>query len=243
MEQNIFDTWICNTCIAHRGLHNDNLPENSLGAFENAVKNNYAIELDVRMIADGTLIVFHDDDLKRVCGMDRYTNSLTIDELKNCKLSNSEYTIPTFDEVLKLVKGKVPLLIEIKQDGKVGELENKVYERLKEYKGEYAIESFNPFSLEWFKNNASHIYRGQLSSFFKGVKLSFAKKYFLKTLKVDKISKPHFIAYDINNLPNKYVRKYKHVPLLAWTIKSQQQYIKAVQVSDNVIFEGFEPKI
>ena len=243
MEQNIFDTWLCNRCIAHRGLHNETLPENSLGAYENAIKNNYPIELDLRLIADGTIIAFHDEDLKRICGMDRYTNTLTSDDLKNCKLLNTEYTIPTFDEVLSLVDGKVPMLIEIKQNGKVGELESKIYEKLKAYKGEFVIESFNPFTLEWFKNNAPEIIRGQLSSFFKGVKLGFTKKYFLKHLKIDKIAKPHFIAYDIENLPNKYVRRYKHLPLLAWTVKSQQQYIKAVQVSDNVIFEGFEPKI
>ena len=243
MEENIFDSWICNRCIAHRGLHNENLPENSLGAFENAIKNNYPIELDVRIIADGTLVVFHDEDLKRVCGLDRYSNTLTKHDLPNCKLLNTSYVIPTFDEVLNLVNGQVPLLIEIKQNGKINELESKLYEKLKDYKGEFAIESFNPFSLEWFKINAPHIMRGQLSSFFKGVKLSYAKKYFLKHLKIEKISKPHFIAYDIDNLPNRYVRKYKHLPLLAWTVKSQQQYIKAVQVSDNVIFEGFEPKI
>ena len=110
----IFKSWVVERCIAHRGLHNNNFPENSLGAFENAIKNSYPIELDVHLIADGTLAVFHDDTLARVCGKDGYVKNLTKSELKNYKLLGTEYCIPTLDEVLNLVNGQVPLLIEIK---------------------------------------------------------------------------------------------------------------------------------
>ncbi|MBQ0017350.1 MAG: glycerophosphodiester phosphodiesterase, partial [Clostridiales bacterium] len=219
-ERNIYDSWVCNRVIAHRGLHNETLPENSLGAFENAVKNNYPVELDVRLISDGTVIVLHDDNLNRACGKDKYASSLKKEELKDCKLFGTEYTIPTFEEVLKVIGGKVPMLIEFKQnEGKIGELETKVYDMLKNYKGEYAIESFNPFTLEWFKQHAPHIFRGQLSCFFKGEKLSLVKKILLKKLKLNKISRPDFIAYKFDELPNKWVKKYEKlgIPVLAWT--------------------------
>lgn len=243
MEKNIFDSWLCNKYIAHRGLHDDKNPENSLGAYENAIKAGYPIEIDVRLISDGTVIVFHDDNIGKVCGKDKYTSQLTKEELPNCKLKNTEYTIPTFEEVLKFVNGRTPLLIEIKQLDKVGELERNVLKTLDGYTGEFAVQSFNPFSLEWFKNNAPHIWRGQLSSFFKNEKLGSIKKYVLKRLKLNKISAPDFISYNANDLPNRWVKKYENLPILAWTVKNQQQYLKVVQYSDNIIFEDFIPTI
>lgn len=241
--ENIFESWLCNEYIAHRGLHNSELPENSLGAYDNAIKHNYPIEIDVRIISDGTLIVLHDDNLKRVCGKDKYASQLKKEDLADCKLFGTEYTIPTFEEVLNFVDGRTPLLIEIKQLDNVGELERKMWDLLKDYKGKFAIQSFNPFSLEWFKKNAPNVWRGQLSCFFKGEKLSFVKKVLLKRLKLNKISSPDFISYCAEDLPNKWVKKHENLPILAWTVRSQQKYINTVKHSDNIIFEDFIPKI
>lgn len=241
--EDIFSSWLVNGYIAHRGLHNSEFPENSLGAFKNAVEKGYACELDVRLIGDGTVVVLHDSTLGRMTGRDKYVNNITKEDLKTSKLLDTEYTIPTLEEVLKTVDGKVPLLIEIKQDDKVGELESKIYNLLKDYKGEYAVESFNPFSLSWFKINAPHIWRGQLSSFFKQDKLALIKKILLKKLKMNKISDPHFISYDAECLPNKWVKKCEKLPILAWTVRSQQQYLDVIKHSDNIIFENFLPKI
>lgn len=243
MDENIFDSWLCNQYIAHRGLHNEDNPENSLGAFERAIENGYAIELDVRLISDGTVIVLHDDNLKRVCGKDKYASQLKKEDLASCKICGSDYSIPTFEETLKFINGRTPILIEIKQLEKIGELEKKVYDLLKEYNGKYAIQSFNPFSLQWFKNNAPHIWRGQLSCFFKGEKMSVVRKGLLKRLALNKIGSPDFISYSAEDLPNRWVKKHENLPILAWTVNSQQKYIKAVQFSDNVIFEDFIPKI
>lgn len=243
MEENIFDSWLCNQYIAHRGFHNNENPENSLGAFQRAIDNNYAIELDVRLISDGTVIVLHDDTLKRVCGKDKYASQLKKEDLPSCKLFGTEYAIPTFEEVLKLVDGKTPILIEIKQTEKIGELEKKVLDLLKDYNGKIAVESFNPFSLQWFKNNAPEIWRGQLSCFFKGEKLSIVRKGLLKRLALNKVSCPDFISYHADDLPNRWVKKHENLPIIAWTINSQQKYLKAVQFSDNIIFEDFVPKI
>ena len=241
----IFNSWLVTDYISHRGLYTKELPENSLGAFQNSIINSYPIELDVQQIADGTIIVFHDYSLARMTGKDGYTRNLIKAELANYNLDGTEYVIPTLQEVLDLVDGQVPLLIEIKNEGKVGETEKALWNILKNYKGEYAVQSFNPYSLEWFKINAPHVLRGQLSSFFKSEKnLGFFKKLALKAMFLNKkVSCPHFISYDARCLPNIFVKRFKSLPLIAWTIKSQSEYMKVAKHCDNIIFEGFEPKI
>lgn len=241
----IFDSWIVNKYIAHRGLHNEEVAENSLSAFRNAIEKDYAIELDVQAIGDGTLVVFHDDTLKRVTGADGYVRNIPSKEnLKKYKLNGTKDCIPTLAQVLKLVDGKVPLLIEVKNTGKVGKLEDSLYTMLKKYKGEYAIEAFNPYVLEWFKKNAPEVKRGQLSCKFKGEKLSLIKKHFLSKMKLNKrVSEPHFIAYKFDEIPHCCSTKYKSLPVIAWTIRSQQDYINTIKKCDNIIFEGFTPKI
>lgn len=240
----LFNAWLVETPIAHRGLHDKTHPENSISAFGKAIEAGYAIELDVQMIADGTIIVFHDESLSRLTDNDGYIKFLNRSDLEILKLSGSKEKIPTFEEVLEFVDGRVPLLIEIKNAGKVGEIEKSVLEILKKYKGEYAIQSFNPYVLEYFYKHAPEIPRGQLAGYFKHDKLAFFKKYALKRMLLNKkISHPDFISYEAKHLPNRFVRKYKTLPLLAWTVRSQSEYLKIVKYCDNVIFEGFEPKI
>lgn len=240
----IFNTWLVENCIAHRGLHNKENPENSLGAFQNAINKGYPIELDVHLLKDGNIAVFHDNSLSRITGKDGYISNLTKEDLKDYNLFGSQYTIPTFDEVLELVNGKTPILIEIKNEGKVGELEQKLLSKLRTYNGKFAIQSFNPYVLEWFKKNAPEVLRGQLSGYFKGNDLSFIKKFALKRMMLNKkVSSPNFIAYESKKLPNRFVRKYKKLPVLAWTVKTQEEYLRVIKYCDNIIFENFEPKI
>ena len=240
---NIFDSWLINKYIAHRGFHNDTIPENSLKAFENAIENGYAIELDVQQLKDETIVVFHDETLSRMTGKDGYLSNLTLSEVKEINLLKSEEKIPTFEEVLKFVNGRTPLLIEIKNSGKVGKFEKNILTLLENYKGEFAIQSFNPYVLKWFKENAPDVLRGQLSCYFKKDKLSFYKKFLLKRLALNKMSDPDFISYDASKLPNMWVRRYAALPLLGWTVRSQKDYLKVIKYCDNIIFEGFEPKI
>ncbi len=240
----LFNSWLVQSPIAHRGLHDKEHPENSISAFENAINEGYPIELDVQMIADGTVIVFHDDSLSRLTDNDGYVKFLNKSDLDILTLKDSKEKIPTFEEVLDFVAGRTPILIEIKNQGKVGELEKKVVDILKNYKGEYAVQSFNPYVLEYFYKHAPNIIRGQLAGFFKGEKLSFIKKYALKRMLLNKkISKPNFISYEAKRVPNRFIRKYKSIPLLVWTVRNQSEYLKVVKYCDNVIFEGFEPKI
>lgn len=240
----IFESWLVNQYIAHRGLHNKKAPENSLLAFKRAVEKGYAIELDLHLLQDGTPVVFNDEELKRMTNKDGYISKLKKEDLSSYKLLKTDQTIPTFKEVLDLVNGQTPLLIEIKNTGKVGEIESIVLNMLKKYNGEYAIQSFNPFTLNYFYVNAPDILRGQLSGSLKNSDISRAKKFFLKRMTFNKkVSKPNFISYEYINVPNRFVRKYKHLPLLVWSVPSQEEYMKVVKHCDNIIFEGFEPKI
>lgn len=241
-NEDIWQSFLINKMFAHRGLWGKSAPENSLLAFKQAIDAGLGIELDVNPIEDGTPVVFHDSKMSRMTGKDKYIQNITIEELNEIKLLDSDEKIPTLEEVLKLIKGKTPLLIEIKSQDKIGDLEKKVLDLLRNYKGEYAIQSFNPYTLKWFYENEPRIWRGQLSSFFKNTKLGVLKKAILKRLATRKMTHHDFVSYDINNLPNRWTRKLE-IPLLSWTIKKQEDYIKAIQYSDNVIFEGFEPKI
>ncbi len=244
---NIHDTWICKTFIAHRGLHDDERPENSLAAFQNAIDKGYAIELDVREIADGTIVVFHDDTLGRMTGADGFINNYTYDDIKDLTLASSKEHIPTFEETLALINGQVPVLVEIKNYGKVG-FEKNVWKILSKYKGEYAVQSFNPYSLEWFKLNAPHVTRGQLACFFKSdntkdYNVGFFKRFVLKRMLLNKrVSEPHFISYQVEDVPNRYVKKYKDLPLLVWAVRNEETYNRVKKYVDNIIFDGFIPQ-
>lgn len=241
-ESRINNSWILEKPIAHRGFFDEVSPENSLSAFQKALEKGYAIECDLHLIQDGTVVVIHDDTTARTTSQDKYVSSLTKEDLKEIKLNGSEEHIPTLHEVLALVDGKTPILFEIKNNGKVGELESAVWNVLKDYKGEFAIESFNPYVLKWFKDNAPNVIRGQLGSKLKGIKFPFFKKIALKKMLLNKITEPDFIAYNLEDLPYAPASKCG-LPLVSWTIRSQEEYLKAIQISDNVIFESFEPKI
>lgn len=240
----LFKTWLVETPIAHRGLHDKNTPENSLGAFSKAIEKGFAIKLDVQLLADSTVVVFHDESLARMTSNDGYIKYLNKEDLKALSLKGTKETIPTLQQVLKLVDGQVPILIDIKNKYKVGNLEQAVIDVLKNYKGDFAVQSFNPYSLEYIRQHAPNILRGQVSGYFKNEKIGWTKKYALKRMTLNKkVSQPHFIAYEAAALPNRFVKKYKHLPLLAWCVKSKEEYLKTVKYCDNVIFEKFIPEI
>jgi glycerophosphoryl diester phosphodiesterase len=232
--------WLLCKPIAHRGLFdNKTVPENSLKAFGKCVYKNIPIELDVRLTQDNSVVVFHDDELRRMTGRQGSISKIDSIELAALRLVNTDERIPNLVEALEFVSGKVPLLIEIKNEGAPGKLEQKVAELLRFYKGEVAIQSFNPYSLQWFKRHAPRLLRGQLSGDFRDKKLSLYRKFILKRLLMNLISKPDFIAFDIRALPNKKVQKVrkKGIPLLAWTIRNKQEEAKAEIYADNVITE------
>lgn len=239
-------SWIKETPIAHRGLHTKDIPENSLSAFENALKNNYAIELDVQFTKDKEVVVFHDENLKRMTNDTRNIEDVNYDELKNLRLGNTNEIIPTLEEVLELVDSKVAILIEIKDSKDYIELSEKTYEILKGYEGNYAIQSFNPFILEWYKNNASEVIRGQLSGTFTegSESLNSFEKFVLKNMLLNFKSKPNYIGYDLEGIPKSKLEslRKKGVPIIVWTVKNKEDMEKAYKYSDNITFENFLPK-
>lgn len=240
---NIYDTWLVKSPIAHRGLYNERFPENSLSAFKNAVKNNYAIELDVTCLADDLPVVFHDEKLARMTGKDGFISSVKYGDISKLTLLGTKEKIPTLKEALDVIDGKVPVLIEIKNYGKVGTAEKSIWKVLQEYRGEYAIDSYNPYTLEWFKKNAPKIKRGQHASLFTDKEITGISKFFLKRMLLNKkISEPNFIVYSTEDMPNKYLKKYYGVlPILADAVSSADEEQKVKDLSDNFLFDSYLP--
>lgn len=225
--------------IAHRGLHNNKYLENTIESFENAINNGYPIELDVHLVKGGDIVVFHDDNLKRMCGINKRINKLTLPQIKELSLFDGSSTIPTLKEVLDVVQGQVPLLIELKNESNPKKTVMKTLEVLNEYSGKFALQSFSPLNLLWINRLAPKIPKGQLSSFHKNSKNPV--KVMIKKLRFYNLTKFDFITYDIDNLPNKYVEKFKNLPLLAYTIRTKEEILKAKNLTQNYIFENIIP--
>lgn len=228
--------------IAHRGLHNMDIwaPENSAEAFRRAVEKGYAIELDVHLTKDNYVAVFHDDNLKRMTGIDKNITEMTMEELKKLRLQDTSERIPTIQEVLKIVNGRVPLLIELKNSTKkIGRLEKAVQFSMNEYKGYWAVQSFNPLRLNWFKKNMPKIPRGQLITESSDFAMRFAFKPFVWKI----LSKPQFLAYDLRCMSmDKVMTAIANECLLfTWTIRSYEMLAEAEKFSDSIIFENITP--
>ncbi|BCN29745.1 glycerophosphodiester phosphodiesterase family protein [Anaeromicropila herbilytica] len=237
-----FNGWF----YAHRGLHNNNsdAPENSLKAFSMAVTKKYGIELDVQLTKDNIPVVFHDDTLLRVCGENQYVNKLTLKELKEYHLFQSKEKIPTLDEVLSVINGEVPLILEYKSKNTSSLIYEIVSKRLQEYQGIYCIESFNPYCLFWYKKNEPFIVRGQLASrLLQDSEFHSGFFYFmLENLLFNFITKPDFIAYkfqDKNMLSYVLCKKLYKVTTFAWTIRSWKDYEISKEDFDYFIFDSF----
>ena len=231
--------------IAHRGyFNNKNIPENSISAFKKAIRYGYSIELDVHLTKDEKVVVFHDFNLKRMCGVNKRIEDCTYDELLKYNLLDTKYKIPLFSEVLNLINGKVPLLIETKVE-KSGRLEQIMSDMLDNYNGNFAIQSFNPFSIYWFKKHRKYYVRGILSGDFKHNKtMSSLRKNILKSLVVDIILKVDFISYDIRALPNSRIeKKRKYKTIIGWTVNDKKEYLFAKKYCDNMICENMNEYI
>lgn len=227
--------WLLARPIAHRGLWNEQIPENSILAYENAIKNGYPIEIDVHKSKDGVLFVFHDDNLKRMTGMDALLHEKTSKEIKVLTLNGTDQKIPTLQEVLETVNGKVPLLIEIKNQPDASVVDDTVA-LLKAYKGEFAIQSFNPVYIIKTKKLAPEFLRGILGGKVSGSKFN---KFIVKNMPLNFLAEPDFISYKHSNLP---LRKKVKAPIICWTVTSEEAEARAKLYAKNIIFENFIPK-
>lgn len=233
---------------AHRGLHGNEgeAPENSLAAFSLAVEAGYGIELDVQLSKDRIPVVFHDETLTRVCGVEGRVRDYTCEELQKFTLCNSKERIPLLEEVLQLVAGRVPLIVEIKVYEKAQAVCEQTDRLLEQYRGVYCIESFHPFALRWYKKKHPHIVRGQLSSNFnsKGRREPIHEG-LLHYLMYNFLCKPDFIAYDHHHKTNisRWLCRYFYRALsVAWTIRSDEELAACQKDYDLFIFEQFLPE-
>ena len=233
--------FLLKTPIAHRGLHDDKIPENSLAAFRAAIKKNHPIELDVHLIKSGEVIVFHDDRLRRMCGIDADVCNCTFTKIRELYLKDTEERIPLLTEALDLINGQVPVLIELKCDRPTGKLEASVIDIMKNYNGKYALQSFSPFSLKYIRKHAPKIPRGQLSSDLRKQSFYAAPvNPMFKNLWFNPVAKPDFISYDIHELPNKRITnlRKKGIPVLGWTVRTEEEREEALKSCDNLICEN-----
>lgn len=234
-------SWLSGTPIAHRGLHsNPEVPENSMLSFQKAVEAKYPIELDIRLTADKEIVVFHDADLLRVCCDNRLIKEITADKLKSMTLFDTEEGVPFLDDVLTLVGGQVPLLIELKVNNYTGELEDILFEKLKRYKGHVAVQSFHPLSVRHLKKLDSTLPCGMLSGSYECFHLDKFSSFTLKNLLMFPYVQPDFVSYEYSELLNISVSILRHffsIPILAWTIDEMNKMNQVRNLCDNIIFE------
>ena len=234
--------------IAHRGLFDNAAayPENTLPAFDRAVRAGYGIELDVHLSKDGHPVVVHDDRLARLCGQDVAVVDLTGEELRRLRVCGSAETIPLLGEVLDLVAGRVPLIIEIKYDGDIAATCRAVDAVLSTYDGRYCIESFDPRALLWYRRHSPEVIRGQLADDFPDeVRIKgWWQAWALANLIFNPLTSPDFIAYNHEHSATFalwFWRALLNTTPVAWTIQSQRQLDRARHRFQVFIFEGFLP--
>jgi glycerophosphoryl diester phosphodiesterase len=231
--------------IAHRGLHTEDkrIPENSLAAFSRAAEEGYGMELDVQLSRDGRVVVFHDDDLLRVCGRAARVEELTWQELQALSLCGTEQRIPLLTQVLELVDGRTPLIVELKNGRRNGELCRKTLALLREYRGDVCVESFNPLIVAWFRFHAPDLLRGQLAEqpeMYAGEGIGRLGGWVLGNTLLNFAARPGFIAYRIGpKTAGVRVAEALGALRVGWTSHSPASEIKR----DTVIFEFYRPPV
>lgn len=239
-----FRNWL----YAHRGLHDNtsDAPENSMRAFQKAVDAEFGIEMDIQLTKDGVPVVFHDYTLERVCGAEGKVCQYTCEELQQFALYGTDQKIPRFEDVLKLVDGRVPLIVELKIETVDTSVCSAADKLLSGYKGMYCIESFNPLGVFWYRRNRKKVVRGQLSdAFHKEGEYKGPLCFMLQNLLFNWLGKPDFIAYNHKYpemLSRSLCRRLYRSTAAAWTIKSQEELEAAEKHFDIYIFDSFLPE-
>ena len=207
--------------IAHRGIHNSYCIENTIGAFIKAINRNYIIELDIHILQDNEIVVFHDFLLTRLTGVKKMIEKMSYAQLSKLKIKN-KYQIPTLKQVMHIVNGKVPILIEVKDIYNNTKFYKELVKILDNYEGKFAIQSSNPKVIEWFKKNKKDYVIGLI--IFNRLNYKLFRKY---TRKID------FLTVYKKELPFKDKKL-----IIGWTIKNEKEFLKYVNISDNLICEN-----
>lgn len=233
--------------ITHRGLFNNaDVPENSIEAFKLTVENGYGTELDVQLTKDNQLVVFHDESLLRMCGVDKNLRDLTYAELCELKLLNTNIKIPLFKDVLDVLNKDTPLIVEIKPEGDYIKTTDEAIKLLKTYDRLWVMESFNCYVVKHLKDNYPEIIRGQLAYNMLEKKDTNKIFAFLYTnLCFNFLTRPDFVAYDVKNMNNisfRIISKIFRSECVAWTVKDEDCLLKAKKYYKQFIFDSFIPK-
>ena len=222
--------------FAHRGLHGEGRIENSRAAFRAAIAADHGIECDVQASRDGEVFVFHDHDLARLTGRAGEVAATPAGALAAISLSGSDETVPRLDEVLGLIAGRAPLLIEVKtRERHAGPLCLAVRRALEGYRGPVAVMSFNPEVSRWFALHAPRIVRGLVvtEEGKRGLRGRFERHLALWR------ARPDFLAYDIRDLPSRFAaaQRARGIPVLTWTVRTAAAEATALRHADQIIFE------
>lgn len=226
---------------AHRGLFNKvDRPENSLAAFEFAAINGYGIELDVQCSSDQKLVVFHDLSLERMTGEEGILSQTPWSRLKTLRLQESDQGIPLLRDVLDVVNGRVPILIEIKPDQPPQTVVAILHDVLRDYTGPYLIESFNSLIVQEYRRYENHVWVGQLVKKYPDI----LGRFYYSTLLWAFLKRPDFVAYDIKSLNRTALWLWRHLfkrRAIGWTVRSVAQHNEVNDIFDAVIFENIRP--
>ena len=220
---------------AHRGLFdNKKIVENTISAFKRALLDNFNIELDIRVTKDNKIVVFHDNNIKRLTGIDRLVKEMTYNELSNVKLLNTTDKIPLLEDILKLVNGRVTLLTELKENFSNNTLKE-LNKLLLDYNGKVLLQSFNPVVIRKMALTSLKRYKMGilLTNEYKGFKRAlydvFIYKYLIKQKYISFISSPKELIFKVKEVSSK--------ELFIWTIKTKEEFIKYKKYSNNLICE------
>lgn len=235
--------WVTDRPIAHRGLHDERRPENSLAAFEAAVDAGLPLELDVHASVDAEAVVFHDESLERMTGTHGDVRAWPWHRLRDLALGGSTERVPSLAQVLRMVDGRVPVIVEIKNSGSVGVIERAVVRVLDRYAGPTAVQSFNPLSMAWFRRERPELLRGLLAGDMHDSGFGLAKRVLLQRMLLAPHVRPDYVGYGLEALPEPSASLLRRmgIPLLAWTVRTREEQTRALQLADNYIFEFVEP--
>jgi glycerophosphoryl diester phosphodiesterase len=230
--------WLSGQDYAHRGLHGGDVPENSLSAFSAAIAAKLGIECDVQRTVDDSAVVFHDWDLDRLTGESGPVRDRTAAQLSQIGLGQGHDRIPTLRDLLGMIHGRAPLLIEIKTRSgrRVGPLCRAVQRDLEGYAGPAAVMSFDPRVGAWFRERAPRIVRGLVVS-EEGARTLTSS---IRRHRALWQARPDFLAYDVRDLPSRFAaaRRRHGLPLLTWTVRTAALRQRAADHADALIVEG-----
>jgi glycerophosphoryl diester phosphodiesterase len=231
--------WLRDVPLAHRGLHGDGVPENSLAAFEAAARAGVGVELDVHRTRDGVPVVLHDPDLRRVTGTAGRVAALDLADVAAVRLRGTDLGVPTLADALTVL-ADVPVMVEVKNLGsRTNALEPAVAALLAQHPGPVCVASFNPRSLTWFRRNAAHLTRVQTAGPLLRVPMPAPLRWSLRTLRWLRAVQPAAVSYELAGIDHSAVQAYRAAggTVVTWTVASPGDLDRARRFADNVVFE------